>query len=86
LAAHLRTLDALGLESLGVTEEVTRLSHRIAGWVVVVNEALDDARAIYHVEAVHRLEGWLGRVTGTREALLDRDLPRAIERLEELVD
>ena len=84
LAAHLRTLNALGLESPGVVEEVARLTHGASGWVVVTDEGLDDARAIRHYTAMHELEIWLSRITIVREALLDQDLPRAIESLDEL--
>ena len=85
LAEHLSLLESLGIDSPGVASEVARLSTKISGWVVLVDEGLDDAKAIQHAEAMHRLEEWLTSVTDTKEALLDQDLPRAIGSLEELI-
>ncbi len=85
LAAHLRILDSLGLESLGVAGEVSKLTHNINGWIVVIDEGLDDAKAIQHYTAIRELEVWLSHVTTVREALLDQDIHRAIEGLEGLM-
>ncbi len=82
---HLKLLGGLGLDTIGVADEVARLSHKMFGWTVEIEEGIEDARAIQHTEAVGKGENWLEHVTATKEALLDQDLPRAIENLEVLI-
>ena len=85
LAEHLHLLDSIGLASPGVTDEVARLSTKISGWIMELEEALDGARAIQYTAAIHRYEGWLTLVTTAKEALLDRELLMAASSLEAIV-
>lgn len=83
-ARYLETLEAVGIDTPGVPEELSRLAGRIGGWIMEVNEALDDARAIHYAEEVHRLEGILGGLKVLREALLDHNLGASVSKLLEL--
>lgn len=85
LAAHLWKLGDLGIETRGVAGEVAILSAKMTGWIMEIDEALDDAKAISYTVAVRRYSKWLDLITATKEALLDQDIPRAIENLEALV-
>ncbi len=85
LAEHLRLLDSLGFESPGMVSEVAKLSTKISGWVMELEEALYEARAIQYTAAIRRYEGWLALVIAAKEALLDRELLMAAEALDTIV-
>ncbi len=84
LLAHLKTLGAIGATDPVVTGEMDRLAMLMGDWVVELEDSLEDARAIQHTKAIERLEKWHKHITVTDEALMDRDLDRAIKGLEEL--
>ncbi len=86
LADHLRMLDGIGSELPVVVSEIARLSTKVSGWIVVIEEGIEDAKAIQYTEAVRRGEKWLTSITAAKEALMDQDLPRAIGDLEEVVE
>ena len=83
-AGYLETLMTVGVDIPGVPEELSRLAGKISGWIIEVDEAIDDARAIHYTQEVHRLEGILGGLSTVKEALLDHDLVDASSKLLEL--
>lgn len=84
LLKHLRILEELGIGAPGVEPEVDRLSQQIGDWLLEIEDDLADAKAIFHAEAIEKLEKWQVQVTKTMEGLIDRDLSRAVEGLEGL--
>lgn len=84
LLAHLEGMKVTGIDDPRIASEMDRLAMLMGDWVVEIEDSLGDARAIRHVKAIKRLEEWRGRITATDEALMDRDLTRAIRNLGEL--
>lgn len=85
LLDHLQTLEVLGIEAPGVSAEVDRLSMKLGGWVIEIEDSLEEAKAIRYTERIAEYEHWLGSVNMLSEALMDRDLRRGIESLKEVV-
>jgi len=84
LARHLETLETIGIDKPEVEDEVDRLSMRIGDWVIAIEDAIEDARALGATEVVERHRERLALVTHVSEGLMDRDLRRAINALQEL--
>ena len=80
----MRILESLGAESPGVADELSRLSGKVSGWVAEAGEALDEAKSISFVTEVRRLEGIVPPLIAVMESLMDLDLQKAIDNLEEL--
>ncbi len=84
LAEHLRVLESLGIDFPGVAAEVSRLTGKISGWIVEAGEALDEVRPIGYASEIARFERIASILIVVRESLMDHNLGRAAERVEEL--
>lgn len=85
LLKHLKGLQAIGIEDVGAREEVDRLSMRIGGWDIWVDDSLEDAKAAKHAQKIGKFTLWKKFIVEVMEGLMDEDLPRAIRGLERLI-
>lgn len=85
LLKHLKGLQAIGIEDVSVREEVDRLSMRIGGWDIWVDDSLEDAKAAKHAQKIGKFTLWKKFIVKVMEGLMDEDLPRAIKGLERLI-
>lgn len=85
LLKHLEGLQVMGADRPEVVAEVDRLSALIGDWVIEAEDYLDDAKAIFHTANIEKFTLWLKQITEVSEALMDRDLSKAIGALRRLV-
>jgi len=78
LLKYLETLQVMGMDKPEVIAEVDRLSMLIGDWAVEASDYLDDAKAIFHTANIEKYTLWLKQITEVSEALMDRDLGKAI--------
>lgn len=78
---HLESLEAIGVEDLKVISEMDALSMKVGDWLVEIEDSLAEA---VKPEEIARFENWQKVITDVSEALMDRDLSRAIASLREL--
>ena len=85
LIEHLEMLSELGVDSPGVTDELTLLSGRVAGWIIEAEESYDEVKSIGYTAEMERFQGIIAGLTALREALLDHNISGSVAILAELV-
>lgn len=86
LLRYLEELQAIGISDPEVKEKVDVYSMKIGDWALEIDDLLDDAKAIQNVKAIETYGFWKEHIGVVAEGLADRDIPRAIEALKELVE
>lgn len=85
LMAHLESLAAIGIADPAVAAEVHVLSMKPGDWLIWIDDALEDARAVGNVAEIKKLEGWTSGITSMMEFLEEDNFEGAIASLREIV-
>jgi len=84
LMAHLESLATIGITDPAVAAEVHILSMKPGDWLIWIDDALENARAVDNVEEINKLEKWSSGITSMMEFLEEDNFEGAIASLREI--
>lgn len=85
LLGHLESLAAVGITDADVAKEVRRLYMRLGDWLIWIDDALSDAKALDDKPTVTRMEEWNKEITSMMEFFDEDNIEGAMASLRGLL-